>query len=309
METATRETRSWVGWILCSLLVTTGFSAGAAAQELPAVAVGPIPAEHGNDCTEGEIYDDGTAEYGYSGDPALIDTYEIQQLFNPNGLPLTATTVCVLLMQDAGDGSLEFEVVAYDGTAGSGPTTELGSLAVTVSDISPIPDPTWYVIDITSLLIEIENPAFLGLRWDPGEFPGRFIGADGSPPTVRHPSFERFLPDFEEWDAMSQRPHYRAMMIRAELDDGAPPAQIALVAEGRWVQGMHTVDLSWDGATSSEVDVFRNSELIATVPNDGFYTDSTDVRGRGVYVYTVCEADTSNCSDGATVRFGGPPPG
>jgi hypothetical protein len=33
------------------------------------------------------------------------------------------------------------------------------------------------------------------------------------------------------------------------------------------------VDLSWSGATGSNVDIYRNGMVVATTGNDGFYTD------------------------------------
>jgi len=86
------------------------------------------------------------------------------------------------------------------------------------------------------------------------------------------------------------------------------PGAIQLSASERRVQGRHTVDLSWNGATSANIDVFRNGTLIATVSNTGTYTDSIGVRGGNVrYTYKVCEAATQNCSNEVIVRFGGPP--
>ena len=74
------------------------------------------------------------------------------------------------------------------------------------------------------------------------------------------------------------------------------------------MRGFHTVDLSWSGATSANVDVFLDGALLTTVPNTGSYTDSIGVRRSNVrYTYKVCEADTSTCSNEVTVRFGGPP--
>jgi hypothetical protein len=67
------------------------------------------------------------------------------------------------------------------------------------------------------------------------------------------------------------------------------------------------VDLFWNGATSANIDIYRNGVLIATVLNNGgFYTDYINRNGRGTYTYTVCEAGTGNCSDEVTVSFGGP---
>jgi N-acetylneuraminic acid mutarotase len=86
------------------------------------------------------------------------------------------------------------------------------------------------------------------------------------------------------------------------------PGAITLSAHGRRVQGRHTVDLSWTGATSANVDIFRDGVVIATAPNNGAYKDFIGVRGGNVrYTYKVCEAGTQTCSNQVTVRFGGPP--
>ena len=86
----------------------------------------------------------------------------------------------------------------------------------------------------------------------------------------------------------------------------ATPGQITLSARGYKVQGRQTVDLSWNGATSNNIDIYRNGVLIASAPNiPGFYTDHIGTRGKGTYTYRVCEAGTQNCSNEATVRFGG----
>jgi len=84
------------------------------------------------------------------------------------------------------------------------------------------------------------------------------------------------------------------------------PGQITLSARGYKVQGQQTVDLSWNGAASNNIDIYRNGVLIGTVPNiPGFYTDHIGARGKGTYTYRVCEAGTQNCSNQVTVRFGG----
>jgi hypothetical protein len=68
------------------------------------------------------------------------------------------------------------------------------------------------------------------------------------------------------------------------------------------------VDLSWAPVTSANIDIYRDGAVIATVPNNGAYKDFIGVRGGNVrYIYKVCEAGTSNCSNEVTVRFGGPP--
>ena len=81
------------------------------------------------------------------------------------------------------------------------------------------------------------------------------------------------------------------------------PGQITLSALGYKVQGQQRVDLSWTGATSSGIDIYRNGVLIVTVPNNGFYTDAPNGRGHATYIYKVCQTGTGNCSNQVTVNF------
>ena len=81
------------------------------------------------------------------------------------------------------------------------------------------------------------------------------------------------------------------------------PGQITLTARGYKVRGERRVDLSWTGATSTNIDIYRNGVLIATTPNDGLYTDPVGGRGHATYTYGVCEAGTGNCSNQVTVTF------
>ena len=78
---------------------------------------------------------------------------------------------------------------------------------------------------------------------------------------------------------------------------------ITLSAQKKKVQGINTVRLTWNGATSRSVDVYRNGLFIVTTQNDGRYDDSTGDTGRAQYTYTVCEASTSTCSMSVVVRF------
>jgi N-acetylneuraminic acid mutarotase len=78
---------------------------------------------------------------------------------------------------------------------------------------------------------------------------------------------------------------------------------ISLSVAGRKVGGINTVRLTWMGATSANIDIYRNGIVIGTVPNTDNYTDSTGDTGRARYTYRVCEAGTDTCSNDATVRF------
>ncbi len=84
---------------------------------------------------------------------------------------------------------------------------------------------------------------------------------------------------------------------------GDPGDPLLLSASGRKVKGFNVVDLTWIGADSTSVDVYRNAALVATTANDGAYTDSTGAKGKAKITYQICEAGTSFCSNIVTVSF------
>jgi PKD repeat protein len=82
----------------------------------------------------------------------------------------------------------------------------------------------------------------------------------------------------------------------------APPPVITLEVATRKVKANRFADLSWSGATSTNVDVYRNAALVTTTANDGAYTDKPPKTVTSV-TYKVCEAGTSACSNEVTVSW------
>ena len=82
-----------------------------------------------------------------------------------------------------------------------------------------------------------------------------------------------------------------------------PSPVITLSANGYKVKGAQRVDVTWSGALSTKIDVYRNGVRVATTANDRFHTDAINKKGKGTYTYKVCEAGTSTCSQDVTVRF------
>jgi subtilisin family serine protease len=80
-------------------------------------------------------------------------------------------------------------------------------------------------------------------------------------------------------------------------------APITLSARGKKIGGINTSRLTWSGATSTNIDVNRDGIVIATVPNNGHYNDSTGTTGQASFTYKVCEAGTQTCSNSVVVRF------
>jgi hypothetical protein len=62
-------------------------------------------------------------------------------------------------------------------------------------------------------------------------------------------------------------------------------------------EGKLQASLTWSGARSDRVDVYRNGERIATVANDGVHTDVIPRdRVSPPFRYRVCEAGSTTCS-------------
>jgi subtilisin family serine protease len=78
---------------------------------------------------------------------------------------------------------------------------------------------------------------------------------------------------------------------------GGTSSDITLSVTFYKVRGTQHADLSWSGATSTDVDIHRNGAVVATTTNDGFYTDNTGQKGGGTATYQVCEAGTTTCSN------------
>jgi PKD repeat protein len=90
-----------------------------------------------------------------------------------------------------------------------------------------------------------------------------------------------------------------------------PPAAIALSVTGRADATKHYMTLTWTGASGSMVDVYRNGARIKVTENDGRYLNTRTFQGAATYVYKLCQAGTTTCSNEATVQVGGggaPPP-
>jgi subtilisin family serine protease len=88
-------------------------------------------------------------------------------------------------------------------------------------------------------------------------------------------------------------------------DDGDDDAStIQLSGSGTKVRGRWRSSLSWSGASTSQVDIYREGAKIATVNNTGSYIDQTNFRGGGTLTYQVCETGSSpDCSNLVTINF------
>jgi len=128
-----------------------------------------------------------------------------------------------------------------------------------------------------------------------------------------HTDTLRYDPVANSYTPLAPAPdaHYLSQAVIVNIPCGTPtptptatptPPQIVLTASERRGGGRGTVQvrLSWTGANSPRVDIYRNGVQIARVDNTGTYTDV--LTARGFYTYKVCEAHSHNCSNEVTVR-------
>jgi PKD repeat protein len=106
--------------------------------------------------------------------------------------------------------------------------------------------------------------------------------------------------DTEDFEDSDTKP------VTVSADDGEVTG-IELSVQGYKDRGLNKANLSWSGAVSDLVDIFRDNfeSPIANVANTEpyEYTDDIPTRGGGSYTYRVCEAGTRTCSADVTITF------
>jgi PKD repeat protein len=78
---------------------------------------------------------------------------------------------------------------------------------------------------------------------------------------------------------------------------------LSLSVTGYKLRGVHHADLAWSGGNTAKVDIYRDQQLVITVPNSGSYTNNTGAKGGASYSYDVCEHATTTCSNAVTLMF------
>lgn len=107
------------------------------------------------------------------------------------------------------------------------------------------------------------------------------------------------------WTAHGRINAYAAVLAAQGGSEPPPPeGGITLTAMGYKLKGVKTADLVWSGASTTEVQIYRDGAPLAITANDGEHTDDIGEKGGGgPYTYQVCETDSGGCSNEVTVSF------
>jgi hypothetical protein len=223
--------------MLAVLLPVATVQAQSAAESLtqtPA-SVGPI-VRGVQACGGGEIYDDGSAENAYSGNPATVTSFQGVMQFTPSAYPASYQTVCVGLVSLAG-ANLDFQIQVHDDDgAGGSPGTLLGSVPASVTDLPSGLPCNFYEIDISSLGLNIASGSVhIGVQWNPADFPSRFVCADETVETPFQPGFVNFNLGDGWQETQTIFPSYRAQLIRAVASQVQAEPSVPVPAVSGWI--------------------------------------------------------------------------
>jgi PKD repeat protein len=83
----------------------------------------------------------------------------------------------------------------------------------------------------------------------------------------------------------------------------APAGNLSLSVSGYKQRGVQHASLVWSGSSASQVDVYRDLQLVASIADTGSYVDNIGGKGGASYSYVVCEQSTSTCSAAVTLVF------
>jgi subtilisin family serine protease len=81
-----------------------------------------------------------------------------------------------------------------------------------------------------------------------------------------------------------------------------PPIQLS--ADGFRRSGWQYTDLTWEGADSDKIDIYRDGSWVGETGNDGVHRDDVRERGAGMHFYRICEAGAQEvCSASVMVLY------
>jgi hypothetical protein len=264
------------------------------AKPRPAPPIQGVPS--GIDCDGAPgivIHDDGTVENGYGGGPGITVIYADK--FTPATYPSTYTSVCLAFNRLCiGPTSYPVEVVVFDDDGpGGSPGSELGTMPVTITNISIFPNPTpaWNSFDISSLNILVnEGSAYIGARWSSDSLAQVYMSSDENGPGSGGGYWFSNIDNV--WAPIQNVfPLYRAMFVRA-VEQSAGLGVVSTAAAAGGVVSTQRTNFVADAREPTQPQTLQASDFRDQgCPNQYVITQGTD---------TIVPGDTnigSNCDE------------
>lgn len=214
------------------------------------------------------INDSGTGHSAYGGNAAWPDGVTIVDKFTPESYPASIETVCLAFAGTSGRTYLDFEIVVFDDNGpDNGPGTELGAMAVSVTDLPQYSWPNvpiaWRSFNISGLYTTVDSGSlYVGARWIVTN-PQVFMIADENPDLpIGHAGGyysgnSPFQPTQERFE------NYRSMFIRSIVGGAQePPTGCVAPTAVPWLSVSPTAGQTNEGDTH-EVTININSSGLA----------------------------------------------
>ncbi len=98
---------------------------------------------------------------------------------------------------------------------------------------------------------------------------------------------------------------FAGVSLTGSYTDGGtpPPTAIDLSVSKRLKRNRGFADLTWSGASTTNVDIYLNGSLHTSTANDGAWTHNLGRKPSGTYSYQVCDQGSTNCSSSVSVTF------
>ncbi len=240
-----------------SRLLPLLFALGAFCATALAQPLAPDPSVRGEvgggeDCADGVVSDDGSAETGYGWVPSVIEGEYVQEFSSSDFASRRLESVCICWIRTMPDATIDFEIVFYAGEIvdGEAAPAAVPYAAVPASaEVVPVGiTESFFEVDVTGVMIP-HGKSFIGARWDASSDQFFFICADHEDPAppdavARDPvagdPVEVFFRDDRshgEWTSVFDTSDpifvgHRAMLVRARPGPAIPVEVPALGAAG-----------------------------------------------------------------------------
>lgn len=190
-----------------------------------------------------------------------------------------------------------FAVTAYDVMANeSGFSSEVSTMISSPVNTPPRASFTYDCVDLICSFTDTSTDAdggAIACRWDFGE------GSSATGQSTSHTYAEAGT--YAVTLTVADENGATDSITQSLAIAGSSAGSITLTALGYKVKGLLKASLSWEGAMSSHMDIYRNGIKIANGAQGTSYTDHIDERGKRTYTYQVCGEEAGTCSNEVTV--------
>ena len=128
---------------------------------------------------------------------------------------------------------------------------------------------------------------------------------DGESSTARDPSHAYQLGGTYTVRLTARDTEGETATVTRQVTVPGPAYPLGLTLTTSSTSTQHRVTLAWTRAQGSAVYVYRNGLVLQSTPNDGQQAITKNATGAATYIFKICEAGTTICSNPATAQFGG----